>query len=84
MALIGEIRIFGGNFAPAGWKKCSGEILDVNGNEALYSVLGTEYGGDGQTTFALPDMTHFMEEHWPDFELAMYIICVDGDYPTPG
>ncbi|GAA4503793.1 phage tail protein [Pseudaeromonas paramecii] len=53
---LGEIRIFGGNYAPAGWAFCSGQLLPVSGNEALYALLGTTYGGNGQTTFALPDL----------------------------
>lgn len=53
---IGEIRMFGGNFAPSGWAFCAGQLLAVSGNEALFSLLGTIYGGDGRTTFALPDL----------------------------
>lgn len=55
-AYIGEIRMFGGNFAPQGWALCNGQLLDIAENEALFSLLGTTYGGDGQTTFALPDL----------------------------
>jgi microcystin-dependent protein len=53
---IGEIRMFGGNFAPAGWMFCDGALLPISENEALFNVLGTTYGGDGQQTFALPDL----------------------------
>jgi len=53
---IGEIRMFGGNFAPRGWAFCSGQLLDVSQNDALFSLLGTFYGGDGRTTFGLPDL----------------------------
>jgi len=53
---IGEIRMFGGNFAPRGWALCDGQLLAVSGNEALFSLVGTIYGGDGQTTFGLPDL----------------------------
>ncbi|WP_284638157.1 phage tail protein [Paenibacillus silviterrae] len=53
---IGEIRLFGNNYAPRGWMKCEGQILSINTNQALYSLLGATYGGDGQTTFALPDL----------------------------
>lgn len=53
---IGEIRLFGGNFAPRGWAFCNGQLLPVSQNTALFSVLGTTYGGDGRTTFALPDL----------------------------
>src|SRR6476646_6845444 len=55
-AFIGEIRMFAGNFAPVGWMFCQGQILPISGNEALFTLLGTTYGGDGQTTFALPDL----------------------------
>ena len=53
---IGEIRIFGGNYPPQGWMLCNGQILQIQYNDVLYSLLGTTYGGDGQTTFALPDL----------------------------
>lgn len=53
---IGEIRMFGGNFAPRGWAFCHGQILSIAQNTALFSLLGTIYGGNGQTTFALPDL----------------------------
>jgi microcystin-dependent protein len=53
---IGEIRLFAGNFAPAGWMFCDGQILPISENDALFNLLGTTYGGDGQSTFALPDL----------------------------
>lgn len=53
---IGQIVMFGGNFAPRGWAKCDGQLLPINQNQALFSILGTMYGGDGRTTFALPDL----------------------------
>src|SRR3982074_2271115 len=53
---VGEIRMFGGNFAPAGWMFCEGQLLPISENETLFNVIGTTYGGDGQTTFALPDL----------------------------
>lgn len=53
---VGEIRMFGGNFAPAGWAFCDGQLLSISENETLFQLIGTTYGGDGQTTFALPDM----------------------------
>lgn len=53
---VGEIRMFAGNFAPRGWAFCDGQLLAVSQNDALFSLLGTVYGGDGRTTFALPDM----------------------------
>lgn len=53
---LGEIALFGGNFAPRNWALCDGQILPINSNQALFSLLGTMYGGDGRTTFALPDL----------------------------
>ncbi len=53
---LAEIRIVGFNFAPRGWAYCDGQILPINQNQSLYSLLGTTYGGDGRTSFALPEM----------------------------
>jgi microcystin-dependent protein len=53
---VGEIRMFGGNFAPQGWMFCDGSILAIAQNEVLFQLIGTTYGGDGQTSFALPDL----------------------------
>jgi microcystin-dependent protein len=53
---VGEIRMFGGNFAPAGWNFCDGSLLSIAENETLFSLVGTTYGGDGQETFAVPDL----------------------------
>jgi len=53
---VGEIRMFAGNFAPRSWAFCDGQLLAVSQNDALFSLLGTIYGGDGRTTFGLPDM----------------------------
>ena len=53
---VGEVRWFAGNFAPRNWAFCDGQILDIASNTALFSLLGTTYGGDGRTTFGLPDM----------------------------
>lgn len=53
---IGEIRLFAGNFAPRAWAFCNGQLLPIAQNQALFSILGTTYGGDGRTTFALPDL----------------------------
>jgi microcystin-dependent protein len=53
---IGEIRMFGGNFAPLGWAFCEGQLLSIGENEALFSLIGTIYGGDGVNNFALPDL----------------------------
>ena len=56
MAFIGEIRMFAGNFAPAGWAFCDGQLLPIAENDALFTLIGTTYGGDGEETFALPDL----------------------------
>lgn len=53
---IGEIRLFGGTFAPLGWAFCNGALLPISEYDALFALIGTTYGGDGQTTFALPDL----------------------------
>src|SRR5678815_3472639 len=53
---VGEVRMFAGNFAPAGWMFCEGQLLPISENETLFQLLGTTYGGDGQSTFALPDL----------------------------
>ncbi|GAA3452175.1 phage tail protein [Dactylosporangium matsuzakiense] len=53
---VGEIRMFAGTFAPAGWVDCNGQLLPISDNEALFSLLGTVYGGDGQSTFGVPDL----------------------------
>jgi microcystin-dependent protein len=53
---VGEIRIFAGNFPPVGWMFCDGQLLPIAENETLFNLIGTTYGGDGQNTFALPDL----------------------------
>jgi microcystin-dependent protein len=53
---VGEIRMFAGNFPPAGWMFCEGQLLPISENEVLFQLIGTTYGGDGQSTFALPDL----------------------------
>jgi microcystin-dependent protein len=53
---VGEIRMFAGNFAPAGWMFCQGQLLPISENETLFQLIGTTYGGDGQSTFGLPDL----------------------------
>jgi len=63
---VGEIRIFAGNFAPAGWMFCEGQLLPISENETLFNLIGTTYGGDGQSTFALPDLRGRLPLHWGD------------------
>lgn len=53
---LGQLMLFAGNFSPRGWAFCNGQLLSINANQALFSLLGTTYGGDGRTTFALPDL----------------------------
>ena len=73
---IGEIRLFGGNFAPTDWAFCEGQLFSIADNSALFTILGTIYGGNGQTTFQLPDLS----EHRPG--AVHYIIALQGSYPS--
>jgi microcystin-dependent protein len=63
---VGEIRIFAGNFPPTGWKFCDGEMLPIAQNETLFQLIGTTYGGDGEETFALPDLRGRAPLHFID------------------
>lgn len=68
---IGEIRMFGGNFAPVGWAFCNGALIPISENDALFNLIGTTYGGDGQNTFALPDLQSRVPVHvGPGFALG--------------
>ena len=68
---VGEIRMFAGNFAPAGWMFCEGQLLPISENETLFQLIGTTYGGDGQSTFALPDLRGRLPLHMGNgFSLA--------------
>jgi microcystin-dependent protein len=60
---VGEIRMFAGNFAPAGWMLCEGQLLPISENDTLFNLIGTTYGGDGQSTFALPDLRGRVPTH---------------------
>lgn len=60
---VGEIRLFAGNFAPAGWMFCAGQLLPISEYETLFQLIGTTYGGDGQSTFALPDLRGRLPVH---------------------
>ncbi len=73
--LLGEIRIFSGDFAPAGWAFCNGQLLSVALFEQLFSVIGPQFGGDVDSTFALPRLA----DPAPG---TQYIICVEGVYPV--
>src|SRR5437870_1148050 len=68
---VGEIRMFAGNFAPAGWMFCEGQLLPISENETLFQLIGTTYGGDGESTFALPDLRGRIPLHFGNgFTLA--------------
>lgn len=72
---VGEIRIFAGNFAPVGWMLCEGQLLPISENQTLFQLIGTTYGGDGQSTFALPDLrgrlpVHVGSAYGENFNLA--------------
>lgn len=68
---VGEIRMFAGNFAPVGWAFCNGALLPISENETLFNLIGTTYGGDGQNTFALPDLRSRVPIHvGPGFALG--------------
>ena len=75
--LLGQIMLFAGNFAPKGWAFCDGSLLRISQNTALFSILGTTYGGDGRTDFALPDL----RSHAP-VSGSNYIIAIQGIFPS--
>jgi microcystin-dependent protein len=60
---VGEIRMFAGNFAPAGWALCQGQVIPISENDTLFNLIGTTYGGDGQSTFALPNLSSRVPVH---------------------
>ena len=70
---LGEIRMFGGNFAPAGWAFCDGTLLEIVQNTALFALIGTTYGGDGRTTFALPDLRGRVPVHQGTNQGSIYV-----------
>ena len=74
-AFIGTVIGFAGTFAPVGWELCDGKLLPINQNMALFSILGTTFGGDGTTNFALPKI------HESSIPNMTYIICVNGIFP---
>lgn len=75
---IGEIRIFCGNFPPMGWAFCDGRTLPINQYVPLFSLIGTNYGGDGRTNFALPNLPSPLPEADP---FGRYVICLEGIFP---
>ena|ERR1035437_7943004 len=72
---LGEIRMFGGNFAPRGWAFCNGQLMSISQNTALFSLLGTTYGGNGTSNFALPNLQSRVPVHWgTGAGLSSYVI----------
>jgi microcystin-dependent protein len=78
---IGIIKLFAGVFVPENWALCDGALLPINGNQALFSIMGNTYGGDGSTTFALPDLRG-RSPLGPDALHPSYIICKIGQFPS--
>jgi microcystin-dependent protein len=77
-AFIGQIAMVGFNFVPMGWANCDGSLLPVSQNQALFSLLGTRYGGNGTQTFALPKLQSWTAANQPVY----FIICLQGQYPA--
>jgi microcystin-dependent protein len=75
---IGEIRMFGGNFAPQGWQFCNGQLVAITDNEALFNLIGTTYGGDGQQTFALPNLQGRVPVHQGTGGGGAYVLGQNG------
>lgn len=75
---VGEIRMFGGNFAPAGWLFCDGSLQPISEYETLFNLIGTTYGGDGQNTFALPDLRGRLPLHQGSLSGTTYVIGQPG------
>jgi len=76
---IGIVKLFGGNFAPQGWAFCDGSLLSVTQNQALFALLGNQFGGDGLKTFALPNLQPLISANEAPIQ---YIICLSGVFPT--
>ena len=75
--ILGQIQLFAFNFVPRGWMRCDGALLPIEQHSAVFSLLGTTYGGNGQTTFALPNLKG--KEPLPEF---LYCICMQGVFPS--
>src|SRR5256886_6220379 len=81
---VAEIRIFGCNFAPRGWAQCNGQLLPISQNTALFSLLGTYYGGDGKSTFGLPNLEGSVPiGQGQGLGLTDYILGESGGVATP-
>jgi microcystin-dependent protein len=79
---LGEIRPFAGNFAIDGWALCDGSLLSISNNDALFNLIGTTYGGDGQTTFALPDLRGRFPVHQGNGGASTYVMGQTGGSET--
>src|SRR3954463_4050754 len=80
---VGVIRIFAGNFAPVNWAFCNGQLLAISENDALFALIGTTYGGDGQSTFGLPDLRSRVPIHQGQGPgLSNYVIGQNGGVET--
>jgi microcystin-dependent protein len=79
---VGEIRMFAGNFAPAGWNFCDGTLVPISQNETLFNLIGTTYGGDGQSTFALPDLRGRLPLHMGNLTGTNFSLASTGGVET--
>src|SRR4029079_17219510 len=75
---VGEIRMFGGSFAPAGWALCQGQLMPISENDVLFNLIGTTYGGDGQETFGIPDLPGRPQMHQGTGAGQTYVIGEKG------
>ncbi len=80
---IGTMMRFAGNYAPKNWKFCDGTLLSIKDYEALYSILDNSYGGDGKTTFALPNLKQTGQDPITQNGFGRYIIAIVGMFPMP-
>ena len=80
---VGEIRLFAGNFAPAGWMFCEGQLLPISENETLFQLIGTTYGGDGQSTFALPDLQGRIPLHFGSNAGTTFVLAETSEPASP-
>jgi microcystin-dependent protein len=82
LPFLGQVTCFAGTYAPQGWVFCEGQILPIAPSGALFSLVGTMYGGDGRVNFALPDLRDSEpKQKESGYTGPRYIICVGGDYP---
>ena len=90
--IIGSICTFAGRFAPENYVDCNGQLMPIHSNEALFSIIGTIYGGDGKTNFAVPDLRPFSNDgqpdtgkrhrvDWNEVDMPRQVICIRGIFP---